>query len=138
MSGEGRDKQQCFQFAEGGSCSFEGQCRFWHGETKPGKEQERRGNRACYQFAEQGNCSFGDNCRFSHDGAEGGNSGGNSGGNNRRYESRGDESRGGNSYGNRRNDGGNSSGGQVCYSFRDKGDCQYGDNCKFTHEAQNN
>jgi len=44
--------------------------------------------------------------------------------------------RGGNSYGG--DNRGNSGGGQgICYSFRDSGECRFGDRCRFNHGQQN-
>jgi len=48
---------------------------------------------------------------------------------------------GGNQGGYGGNQGGNQGGyggqKQVCHNFRDKGECRFGDNCRFSHDGQN-
>jgi len=151
---EPREKQQCFQWESSQSCTFEGSCRFWHGETAPARQQNRRrnnnfgnrgGNNICFGFQEKGSCHYGDNCRYSHDlnGAQNdggsGYGGGFSSGGDRRGD-RGDRGdRGGDRGGYRRNN--NSGGGfggrgqndGVCFNWRDRGECDYGEGCRFKH-----
>jgi cellular nucleic acid-binding protein len=76
------------------------------------------GSGVCFKF-QQGNCSFGDRCRFKHEGGGGGGGYGDGGG----YSGS-----GGGGYG-----GGGGDGGKPCFNFQ-KGDCSYGDNCRFKHE----
>jgi hypothetical protein len=87
-----------------------------------------RGRGVCYAFQDTGNCQYGDGCRFAH-GAD---------------DSRppaGDFNGGGGGGGFPQNGGGaggyrprRSGGGGICFNFRDQGDCQYNDACRFSHD----
>eukprot|EP01041_Mallomonas_annulata_P005010 gene5010-10024_t len=80
------------------------------------------GGGVCYAF-QKGNCDRGSSCRFSHEGGGGG-GGGRGGG---RGRGGGDRDRG--SSGGRGAGGG---GGGVCYAFQ-KGNCDRGSSCRFSH-----
>jgi len=143
MAGDG-DKQQCFNFRDNGDCRFGDGCRFWHGEVAPGKTQSNFGGDRprgpCYQFQADGFCRFGDDCRFSHDPNQQGGSDGGQGFQRRGgfNNNRGSDNRGSGGYQRRDNDnsgGGYSGGPKLCYKFRDTGNCNFGDNCKFSHDA---
>jgi butyrate response factor len=75
----------------------------------------------CYAFRDNGYCRFGDGCRFAHGdqapAPRGNDFGWNSNSNNSGY-----------GRSNRR------SNNNVCYSFRDYGECQFGDGCRFSHD----
>jgi len=82
------------------------------------------GTRDENSFNDRGSGGYGGN-RGGNDGGYGGNSGGGYGGNS-------GGGYGGNSGGGY---GGNRGGGQgVCNSFRDTGECRFGDRCRFTHQ----
>jgi len=147
---ESSNQQQCYQFKDTGACDYGDNCRFWHADKAPGRDNSARRNNfgnddfgsggsrgggVCFQFRDTGDCSFGDRCRFNHgdDGGSGGRDNGRSGG----YNDGGSRS-GGRDY----NDGGSRSGGRddggskgVCYDFRDNGNCRFGDRCRFSHDA---
>lgn len=132
------DRQQCFNFRDSGECRFADGCRFWHGDQAPGKTQSSfGGNRPrgpCYQFQADGFCRFGDDCRFSHDpNAPPQGDNGFQRRDNRGYGGQRSGGYGGNSGGY-----GGNSGPKICYKFRDTGNCNFGDNCKFSHETGGN
>jgi hypothetical protein len=81
----------------------------------------------CYIFRDTGRCEFGDDCRFSHNlDANGPAAAAPAGG-----------ARGGR--GPRKENGGNAAGGakpkRVCRDFAATGNCKFGDECRFSHEA---
>lgn len=81
---------------------------------------------SCFQFQETGTCKWGENCRFSHAEGEGGGDqrfGDFGGGRRGRF-------RGGGGGG---APGGGGGGGAPCFNWQEKGDCKYGDGCKFSH-----
>lgn len=119
MEGE----EVCRAFRNTGRCRFGDTCKFVHSEGEP-IEPPPRG--PCFEFQESGSCKYGDSCRFAHgddderprnaprtrNRTNGGNGG--EGGGGRSRSSRGP-----------RND--------VCYLFRDTGECPHGENCRFRH-----
>lgn len=85
----------------------------------------------CNNFSKSGECNFGDRCKFAHGeqdlksggGQQGGGGGGYGGGNPGGYQNNGFQ-------GSNRPQG-------VCRFFQQNGTCNYGDNCRFSHEAGN-
>jgi len=70
--GSSRPAQQCYSFAENGTCQYGDRCRFSHGTEKTAATGGRdRSNEACYSFQSNGSCRFGENCRFSHTATDG-------------------------------------------------------------------
>jgi hypothetical protein len=147
--GESRGPGLCYQFQDTGKCEWGENCRFapccydedgnmrnpQRNSRKRGGFGDRggrfggRGGRSepglCYQFQDTGSCDYGENCRFAPccfgEGGKGGDSGSDrrSGGG---FKSR---DRGFN-----RRSGGRREPG-ICYTFRDTGVCDYGENCRF-------
>jgi len=84
----------------------------------------RDGPGECYDYRDKGDCRFGEDCKFTHDGKMG------SGKGRDRYE----QGRRPGPY-----DGGKGKGKDgpgECYDYRDKGDCRFGDTCRFTHDGR--
>eukprot|EP00397_Hematodinium_sp_SG-2012_P069263 GEMP01117689.1.p1 GENE.GEMP01117689.1~~GEMP01117689.1.p1 ORF type:complete len:110 (+),score=25.35 GEMP01117689.1:34-363(+) len=80
------------------------------------------GGGQCFDFRDKGSCRFGDDCKFTHEGAGGG--GGQGYGKGGSYG-------GGKGYGGKSGGGG----GGPCYDYRDRGNCRFGDDCKFSHDG---
>lgn len=84
----------------------------------PVVEHTEDGQEICRNFKNRGKCRWGDTCNFAH--VAGGHP---------INESKGD----GNGGGERRRRRRKPKGPGICYSFRDEGECQYGDECHFKH-----
>lgn len=115
-----------FLLSLSGSCRFGDRCRFSHGAghtPAPRAPRAPRGesgaprDNTCYAFAQNGSCKFGDACRFSHGGAAPGAAAASSSA----FSSRPRRSRP------------LASKSQLCFSFSESQQCQYGDQCRFAH-----
>ena len=89
----------------------------------------------CFEFQEGGNCKYGDSCRFAHgeDDARPRNAP-------KQRRARNNDEGGEGGGGGRRGGGGGGGGGRssgprdnVCYNFRDNGECLHGESCRFKH-----
>jgi hypothetical protein len=112
---------QCFKFQEeNGNCSKGDRCRFMHGENDTRFDSEGKrdvSNEICNNH-KRGRCTLGDKCLRQHVEVEAKDeSEANEGGNRRRQRERKPRQR--------------KSG--ECFDFRDKGQCEHGDECRFTH-----
>lgn len=129
----------CCSWAVTQTCRFEQTCRFSHAETK--SEQNVKSKESidvCYNFMNKGECNYGERCRFLHDGDQdiahlslrG----------ERRYRDR--DSRGALGNADSRGVRGRigvfgDTGDDICFRWRDRGDCRFGEGCKFSHDDGN-
>lgn len=130
---ENQGQEICYRFRDSGDCKFADSCKFSHaadavdngGAPRPRRRKRGGGGGGgglCYNFRDNGECQYGDECRYSH-GAVGGDMGGGFV----------DQGQGGAPQGGFRRRRKDPRIVQECWQFRDKGECEFGDGCKFFH-----
>lgn len=107
----------CFKFGEDGNCSKGDRCRFMHGENDPRFDSEGKrdvSNEVCNNYS-RGRCTLGDKCLRRHVDPE------------EKHETEADKG------GRRRERKPRPRRSGECFNFKQSGNCEHGDQCRFTH-----
>ncbi len=124
---------ECNNFKRTGNCHFGTSCKYEHASSQPSSLGFSGGNKTCRQFEQKGECTYGDNCRYSHGSG---------------HQSDAQSERpfvaspvlffrliGGDAGFTAPPQASQSSGSwrtpQVCYNFRDNGECKFGSQCRY-------
>jgi len=117
--------QVCFNWRDSGDCKFGSNCRFFH-DGQETRGSVRKATQICYTFRDTGKCEYGADCRFSHDLTI-------------KEEKKEVAPKRKKKRAPRK-----AAGGPVdvsddrldCHKFKETGECDFGENCRFLHGGQ--